>query len=113
MKILAIDQASKISGWSVFENGELIEYGKVTFNDDDFILRVSKLRSWLNEFIDDNSIEKVILEDIQLQIDKESQQVVYGEGNIVNVQTFKKLAGLQAVLYELCLSKDIPVEIYH
>lgn len=113
MKILAIDQASKVSGWSVFENGELIEYGKVTFNDDDFILRVSKLRSWLNEFIDDNSIEKVILEDIQLQIDKESQQVVYGEGNIVNVQTFKKLAGLQTVLYELCLSKDIPVEIYH
>mgnify|MGYP000459412382 CR=1 FL=1 len=113
MKILAIDQASKISGWSVFENGELIEYGKVTFNDDDFILRVSKLRSWLNEFIDDNSIEKVILEDIQLQIDKESQQVVYGEGNIVNVQTFKKLAGLQAVLHELCVEKGIPVEIYH
>ena len=36
MKILAIDQASKISGWSVFENGELIEYGKVTFNDGAF-----------------------------------------------------------------------------
>lgn len=113
MKILAIDQASQTSGWAIFENKELVEYGKVVFSDDDFIHRISKLRLWLNEFIDDNQIERVVLEDIQMQVDKETHQKVYGEGNIVNVETFKKLAGLQAVLHELCISKEIPVDIYH
>ena len=113
MKILAIDQASSTSGWAIFDNKELIEYGKVVFDDDDFIYRISKLRLWLDEFINENNIEKVILEDIQMQIDKETQQKVYGEGNIINVDTFKKLAGLQAVLHELCVEKGIPVEIYH
>ena len=95
MKILAIDQASSTSGWAIFDNKELVEYGKVVFDDDDFIYRISKLRLWLDEFINENNIEKVILEDIQMQIDKETQQKVYGEGNIVNVE------------------KGIPVEIYH
>ena len=113
MKILAIDQASSTSGWAIFDNKELVEYGKVVFDDDDFIYRITKLRLWLDEFINENNIEKVILEDIQMQIDKETQQKVYGEGNIINVDTFKKLAGLQAVLHELCVEKGIPVEIYH
>ena len=59
---------------------------KVVFDDDDFIYRISKLRLWLDEFINENNIEKVILEDIQMQIDKETQQK-YTEGNIINVDT--------------------------
>ena len=55
MKILAIDQASSTSGWAIFDNKELIEYGKVVFDDDDFIYRISKLRLWLDEFINENN----------------------------------------------------------
>lgn len=113
MKILSIDQASRVSGWALFENSQLIEFGKVEFNEDEFIKRASYLRQWLNDFIDDKEIDKVILEDIQMQLEVETRQKVYGEGNIVNVETFKKLAGLQGILHELCIQKEVPVEIYH
>lgn len=29
MRILALDQASRISGWAIFEEEELIKYGKI------------------------------------------------------------------------------------
>jgi len=29
LRILALDQASRVSGWAVFEDDELIDYGKI------------------------------------------------------------------------------------
>ena len=48
---------------------------------------------------EDNQIDEVIMEDIQMQ------------GNVVNnVQTFKILAEVFGVIYELLIELDIPVE---
>ena len=32
--LLAIDQASVTSGYAIFKDGKLVDYGKFTFNDD-------------------------------------------------------------------------------
>lgn len=92
MKILALDQASRTTGWSLFEDKKLVTYGKFTFTDDDFGQRLYKIRNKVQELINTYQPDEVILEDIQLQ-DGDS----YGN----NVATFKKLAEVFGVLYEL------------
>jgi hypothetical protein len=52
MKILAFDQSSRTSGWSVFEDGKLVEYGKFTFSDEDFGKRLEKIRNKVSDMID-------------------------------------------------------------
>ena len=100
MKILALDQASRISGWAIFEDNKLIKYGKIDLkSDDDIGIRLFQLRDKVLKLIQENNIEKVILEDI------------YMDGQRVNnVQTFKILAEVFGVLYELCVELGIPVE---
>ena len=79
--ILALDQSSRCSGFSVFENGKLLTYGKFTFEDADLGERLCKIKNKILELIEQYNIDELIFEDIQLQ------------NNITqNVQTFKTLA---------------------
>ena len=96
MKILALDQASRTSGWSVFENGKLVTYGKFTVDDTDFGLRLQKIRNKVKSLIETHNPDEVVFEDIQLQAD---------QGN--NVDTFKKLAEVFGVIYELLTELNI------
>ena len=43
--LLALDQASKTTGWAVYKDGKLSEYGKFTFEDEDFGKRLHKIRN--------------------------------------------------------------------
>ena len=95
MKLLALDQASRTSGFAIFEDGKLIKYGKFTFNDTDFGIRLMKIRDKVKSLIDEFSIDKVVFEDIQLQD---------------NVDTFKKLAEVFGVIFELVTELNIPHE---
>ena len=45
MKILAFDQASRTTGWSLFENSKLIKYGKFTYDETDFGQRLVSIRN--------------------------------------------------------------------
>lgn len=96
-KILAFDQASRTSGYSVFDNGKLISYGKFTYDDSDFGVRLYKIREKVKSLIEEHCPDEVIFEDIQLQANV---------GN--NVDTFKKLAEVFGVIYELVTEKNIP-----
>lgn len=99
MKILALDQASRTSGYSVFEDGKLITYGKFTYEDDDFGVRLNKIRHKVNELILQHKVDKLVFEDIQLQ------------NNIINnVDTFKKLAEVFGVIYELATELQLSNE---
>ena len=100
MKILALDQSSRISGWAVFDDGELIEYGKIDLSKESQIgERLHKLRQLIFNMIKELNIDKVILEDIYMDGQK-----------INNIQTFKVLAEVFGVLFELCVDLEIPVE---
>ena len=100
MRILALDQASRITGWAIFIDGELEEYGKIDVsNQPDLGNRLWALRSLVKGLIEEFNIDKVILEDIYMDGQK-----------INNIQTFKILAEVFGVLYELCVELKLPVE---
>ena len=95
-KLLALDQASRITGYAVFDGDKLIDYGKITANDEDVGQRLVFIRNEINKLIDCHNIDEIVLEDIQLQ------------NNVVNnVQTFKTLAEVFGVLYELATERKI------
>lgn len=99
MRLLALDQASSTSGWAVFEDGKLIAFDKFTVDMDDLGDRLVRIREVVKGLIEIYKIDYVIFEDIQLQANK---------GN--NVHTFKVLAEVFGVIYELLAELNIPNE---
>lgn len=97
MTLLALDQASHITGWSIFTDGKLIEYGKITANQSDIGERLFYIKTEVLKLIDKFSVTEVVLEDIQMQSNI---------GN--NVITFKTLAELLGVLIEAFTELKIP-----
>ena len=97
MRVLALDQASRTSGWAVFDDGKLVTYGKFTTDQADVGDRLHFIRMRVSKLIDDYDIDEVVFEDIQLQ------------GNVANnVATFKALAEVFGVLYELFVMLKMP-----
>lgn len=99
--ILALDQASRTNGFAVFQEDQLVASGTFTYEDDDFSLRLVKIRNKVISLIDQYDINKILLEDIQLQ------------GQTNNVETYRKLAEVRGVLSELACEMNIPHEIIH
>lgn len=96
-RLLALDQASKVTGWAIFEDGKLKSYDKVSLNDLDIDVRLVQLRQKIGQLIKDNNIDEVVFEEIQLQ------------NNVANnVQTFKVLAEVYGVVSELLQENHIP-----
>ena len=94
--LLALDQSSRISGYAIFQEGKLIKWGKIVVEDNDIGLRLVKIRKEVENLITTYNINEVIIEDIQLQ------------GNVTNnVQTFKTLAEVFGVIYELVTELNI------
>lgn len=92
MNLLALDQATVTSGWSVFKDGKLFDYGKFTATQNDIGDRLHYIRNQVKDLINKYEINEVVFEDIQLQ------------NNVVNnVDTFKKLAEVFGIIYELCV----------
>lgn len=90
MRLLALDQASNITGYAIFEDGKLLEYDKINLTGHDLGEKLVLLRKTIDSLICEWNIDEVIMEDIQLQ------------GNVTNnVQTFKTLAEVFGVIYEL------------
>lgn len=92
--ILALDQASRTSGWAVFEDGALSESGTFTFSDQNIGQRLVKIKNKVLQLVEDYDIDEVIFEDIQMQ------------GG--NVTTYKALAEVFGVLSEALEENNIP-----
>ena len=96
-RLLALDQASKVTGWAIFEDGELKSYGKISLDDPNIDIRLVQLRQGIQTLVADYNIDEVIFEDIQQQ------------NNVANnVQTFKVLAEVYGVVSELLQEIQIP-----
>ncbi len=99
--ILALDQASKTSGYSIFKDGKLHTYGKFTFEDADLGERLCKIKNKILELINEYDIDELIFEDIQLQ------------NNVTqNVQTFKILAEVYGLIDQMASELKIPHRSY-
>lgn len=88
MRLLALDQASRTTGWAIFDDEELIDSGTFTLKSDDIGERLVDYKKHVEKLICDNDIEEVAFEDIQMQ------------NQINNVQTFKVLAEIFGVTQE-------------
>lgn len=102
MKLLALDQSSRVTGWSVFADGALVEYGKFDASTvgTDFGSRLTYIQKKVSALIEQYKIDYVVFEEIQLQ---------NTVGN--NVQTFKALAYVQASIIILLHNLNIPYSI--
>lgn len=96
LALLALDQASLVTGYAVFENQQLILNGKFELNDTDFGKRLFNFRKQITNLISQYKIDEVAFEDIYADKDK-----------VNNIQTFKKLAEVYGVLEELLTELDI------
>lgn len=98
-RILALDQATKITGWAIFDGKELIKYGKFEVSGDE-IERDHKIREWLISIINTWKPDFIGFEGIQLQEKSEERKM--------GVTVFETLARLQGILmitaYELGVS---------
>lgn len=86
MKILSLDLSTKSSGWAIFEDTKLIDYGCITSSSTDLIKRINVMVDELKKIIDNNDINKIIAEEVR-------PQGGFGAGNI---QTHRALMWLQA-----------------
>lgn len=102
-RILALDQATHISGWSIYDGQALIRYGTFETNQKDEIERISTIKNWLLSMIENWKPDFIAIEGIQFQ-DESS-------GNKMGITVFQGLARLQGVLMETCYSQKIDYTI--
>lgn len=100
--LLALDQASRTTGYAIFNGDKLIKYGHWTFNDEDIGDRLKQLRAIILSIINEFQIDQIAFEDIQLQA---------GVGN--NVATHKTLAEVFGIIHELSCELNIPYNVVH
>lgn len=98
-KLLALDQSSRITGWAIFDQGKLIQFGHFCCEQPETADRLVDIRRRILNLIQDNEIEEVVFEDIQLQTTV---------GN--NVKTYKALAEVYGIVEELCKEINIPAQ---
>lgn len=89
MYLLSLDLSTKSSGWAVFNDGILIDYGCITASSTDLIKRIKKMTDELQiSALNKYEIGKVIVEEVR-------PEGGYGVGN---QKTHKALMWLQAAV---------------
>lgn len=104
MKLLALDQASHVTGYSIFEDETPIKISHFNAKGTDFADRLVSIKQQVDALIKEYNIDTVAIEDIQLQQNKEqtitTEDTQSQKNKIQNVKTFKILAEVLGVLEE-------------
>lgn len=106
-RILALDQATKTSGWAIFDDDRLIKYGSWTSKGDDHDEKISLTKSFMASMINSWNPDIVTLEDIQLQ---NMTFMKEGRGGMA-VTVYKTLAALQGVLINYLYENHIEYSV--
>lgn len=103
---LSLDQATYITGWSIYDGTKLIKYGIFETRLANEVERDTAVKNWLINMIQNWKPDYIGIEDIQLQdLGKKS---IKDSDNIVGIQTFKVLAHLQGILLNTIYEQKIP-----
>lgn len=90
MKILSLDLSTKSTGYAVFDNNSLIDYGCITASSTDVIKRIQKIINEIKNILTKhNEIETIIVEEVRPE---------NGQRGVGNLRTHKVLMWLQAAL---------------
>lgn len=99
-KLLALDQSSKVTGYTVLEDGKIIEVNHFECTGDDVGNRLAQFRKKIIYLIEEYDIDEIVFEDIQLQDVNGNKET--------GIKTFKVLAEVFGVLHELCSEIKMP-----
>lgn len=104
MRLLALDQSSHISGYSIFIDGKLEKYGKFEYDDPEVGKRLLKIKRQIEKLVKEYQINHLAFEDIQLQ---------NNFNGVVNVKTHKILAEVFGVCELTAVELGIKYDIIH
>ena len=104
-RILALDQATKVTGYAIYDGEELVKYGTFETYKETQEDKFSDIRCWLINMINIWQPEFIGFEGIQLQDNLSG-------GQKMGVTTFEALARLQGAIMVTCKEMGIPFEIY-
>ena len=94
-RTLALDQASRTTGWAIYDNKNLIESGHFSISANKTMQqRLISFINHLSDLITKYHIEKIYYEGIQYQS---------------NIETYKKLAYIQAMIIYNTGTNNIPI----
>ena len=99
-KLLALDQSSKVTGYTILENGKIIKVSHFECIGDDVGDRLVQFRKKIISLINEFDIDEIVFEDIQLQDVNGSRET--------GIKTFKVLAEVFGVLHEFCSEMKMP-----
>ena len=102
-RTLALDQASKVTGYAIFDDTKLVKYGTFSTSSDDDIERFAMIRAWLLSMITSWKPDYIGIEGIQFQEE--------GGGHKMGITVFQTLARLQGILMITCYDSKIPFEV--
>lgn len=102
-RILALDQATKVTGYAIYDDKKLVKYGTFSTTSDDDVERYAMIRSWLLSMISSWKPDYIGIEGIQFQEE--------GGGQKMGVTVFQTLARLQGILMITCHEQEIPFEV--
>lgn len=97
-RVLALDQASRKTGWAIFDGKSLVKYGVFETEKEDEVERFHDVKIWLMSMIENWKPDVVGIEGIQYQ-------------ESFGVTTFQTLARLQGILMELCYDAQISYKV--
>ena len=87
MKILALDLSTKSSGWAIFQDGILIDYGCISSTSTDLMKRINIMLDGIKEILQKhNDIEKIYAEEVR------------PENGMQNIKTHRALMWLLGVI---------------
>ena len=106
-RILALDAATSITGYSIYDNKALVGFGTFKTNSNyQATERINQVKSWLKAAIRAWEPDFIGIENIQLQ--------KYGtKATDVQVKTFQTLANLQGVLLDVVFEAKIEHELVY
>lgn len=105
-RILALDQATYVTGWSVFDDEKLVSFGKFQTSLENEMGRCTEIKSWLISMANNWQPDLIGLEGIQFQETAEGKRAM-------GVTVFETLAHLQGILMQTCYELNIKYDICH
>lgn len=104
-RILALDQATKVTGYSIFDDGKLVKYGTFQTTSDDEVARCVSVKNWFLSMLQNWRPNYVGIEGIQYQ------PKVFDGDTVGSVTLFQTLAHLQGALLVACFENNVPYKI--
>ena len=101
--LLALDQASITTGYTIFQDGKIIKVSHFTCSGNDLGERLEQIRNNIISLIKEYDIDEVVFEDIQLQDVEGSREK--------GVKTFKILAEAFGTVHELLTEIKMPYSV--